>query len=794
MCVSPGRVCGATMPHNSLLVGATCWRRYAFDQTTELWGEATMTIQSQQGVFYESVGTAYFEKRRLDKSAGLVLLWALGVGAVISGDFFGWNFGLAVGGFSGLAVATIFMAVMYTCMVYCIAELSTAMPHAGGFYSYARTAFGPWGGFLIGVTDTIEYVLTPAVIVVGIGNYLNALFPDIPVYVWWVSAYALSIAINIMGAHLTLRVGLIVTLLAIGILVYFYAGALMNGAFDWNLLFNIAPSPGHSKYLPNGWYGIFLSIPYAIWFFLAIEQIPLAAEEARDVPRDMPLALRFGIATLLVLALATLVINSGVGGGAHAMGLAAAPLIDGFGTFLGGGAASTVLSLIALSGLIASFHTIIYAYGRVLFSMSRAGYYPRWISITGSRTRTPHYALIIGGVIGLGAAWLMDRFSTTTVGATLLNMAVFGAVISYIGVMASYIKIKRERPEMHRPYTSPLGMTGAVVGVVLAGVALLATFAVPEYRPGVIGVAVTLGVALLYFAVYSSRRLVAQAPEEHNALSLEQRIIQLQTALGKVQDAKSHVEQILAARANAVRAVIHDLNHTVQGVQSAMDLWLMELRSIQGDADVIDTGYARLQVAINQQKNLLDEMRDAALLEGGNLVLRPEHTNIGALVHELEVQLHPRYNLAECELRIIVDPDIPHAWCDPRRMQRVIYNILENALRYTSCYRDDGVVLLTVTSDNEHVLCKVEDNGRGIAPDDLERLGEKFTRLAQGEGDPDGMGLGLNFAIGIMRLSSGSLTINSPGEGQGTIVTLHIPRAAEVGDVVAQPVSCLAQG
>jgi ethanolamine permease len=106
----------------------------------------------------------------------------LGVGAVISGDFFGWNFGLAAGGFWGLTIATFLMAIMYLCMVYSIAELSTALPHAGGFYSFTRNAFGPWGGFIVGVTDLIEYVITPAVIVVGIGGYLNALIPSVPLW------------------------------------------------------------------------------------------------------------------------------------------------------------------------------------------------------------------------------------------------------------------------------------------------------------------------------------------------------------------------------------------------------------------------------------------------------------------------------------------------------------------------------------------------------------------------------------------------------------------------------------
>ena len=155
---------------------------------------------------YQNVDAEYLEKRTLKKSAGWILLWALGVGAVISGDYFGWNFGLEAGGFWGLALATLVMALMYVCMVFSIAELSTALRHAGGFYSFVRNAFGPTGGFICGLTAAIEYVITPAVIVVGIGGYMNELVggmtgEEFSGYdpVWWVLAYLIFVYVKKMN-------------------------------------------------------------------------------------------------------------------------------------------------------------------------------------------------------------------------------------------------------------------------------------------------------------------------------------------------------------------------------------------------------------------------------------------------------------------------------------------------------------------------------------------------------------------------------------------------------------------
>jgi ethanolamine permease len=468
---------------------------------------------------YEHVDAAYLEQRALRKSAGWVLLWALGVGAVISGDYFGWSFGLAVGGFGGLAAATLLMAVMYVCMVFSIAELSAALPHAGGFYSFARSALGPTAGFICGVTDTIEYVLTPAVIVVGIGGYLGALLPAVPPTLLWFAAYALFVGINIRGVELTLRIGLVITVLAVLVLACFYVGSLASGAFDARLLTNIPPQAGHTALLPFGVRGIFAALPFAMWFYLAIEQLPLAAEEAHDTVRDMPRALILGIVTLLVLSLLTLVLNTGVGGGAAALAVSDAPLADGFVAVLGDSATTTVLTLIALTGLVASFHTTIYAYGRVLFALSRSGYFPRWISLT-SRRQTPHLALLLGAVLGYLCTLAIHLSGTRgAIGAALLNMTVFGAVISYAVVLVSFIKLRVARPDLPRPYRSPLGVPGAVVGLLLSLLALASTFAVESFRPAVWGVAIFITVALLYYALYSRHRLVANAPEEAVALN-----------------------------------------------------------------------------------------------------------------------------------------------------------------------------------------------------------------------------------------------------------------------------------
>jgi len=92
--------------------------------------------KSRHGIQYTNAGDEYFARRGLQKYAGVWSLWALGVGAVISGHYSGWNLGLASGGWGGMFVATVIIAIMYLGLTFSIAEMSPALPHTGAAYFY----------------------------------------------------------------------------------------------------------------------------------------------------------------------------------------------------------------------------------------------------------------------------------------------------------------------------------------------------------------------------------------------------------------------------------------------------------------------------------------------------------------------------------------------------------------------------------------------------------------------------------------------------------------------------------
>jgi ethanolamine permease len=489
------------------------------------------------GVSYKQVGADYFQKRGLKRYAKVWSLWALGVGAVISGHYSGWNFGLA-NGFGSMLVAGLIIAAMYWGLIFSLAEMSPALPHTGAAYSFARSAMGPWGGIFTGLAESIEYIITPAVIVFFIGSYLQPIFgtPEAYAPLYWIGAYAIFLALNLYGVELSFRVSVFVTVGALAILAIYWISAIPH--FDlhrWALNVGVDPATGAAVELPEGgglwfpfgWKGVLATLPFAVWLFLAIEQLPLAAEESADPKKDMPKGLIAGMATLMLSATLICFLNAGVGDASTkvhgAMSLSASnwPLLDGFSVTFGSGTVAKLLALLATIGLIASFHTIIYAYGRQIYSLARAGYYLPFMSLTSAK-KVPHMALFVG--TGLGLVTMLILWFTTgdkradLIGAILLNMAVFGAMISYAMQGLSFIVLRTRMPNIVRPYRSPLGNFGAAVTIFVALLTLWYQLQDPKYQKAVYAVAVFYVLGILYFALYGRKQLVL-SPEEEFAMS-----------------------------------------------------------------------------------------------------------------------------------------------------------------------------------------------------------------------------------------------------------------------------------
>ena len=381
-------------------------------------------------------------------------LWGIAVGLVISGEYFGWSYGWASAGTLGFTVTSLFVAAMYTAFIFSFTELTTSIPHAGGPFAYSKRAFGPTGGYLAGAATLIEFVFAPPAIALAIGAYLNVQFPALDPKVAALGAYLVFMTLNIVGVRIAATFELAVTLLAIFELLVFMGV--------------VAPGFSMANFTKGGWSGMdsfsmasipgmFAAIPFAIWFFLAIEGVAMAAEEAKDPRRSIPIAYITGILTLVVLAIGVMVFAGGTGDWTKLSNIND-PLPQAMKNIVGENSGWLhMLVWLGLFGLVASFHGIILGYSRQIFALSREAYLPAYFAKVHPRFKTPHRAILAGGVVGIAAIYSDEliKIGGLTLTANIVTMAVFGAILMYIISMLSLFRLRRTEPDMARPFRAP---------------------------------------------------------------------------------------------------------------------------------------------------------------------------------------------------------------------------------------------------------------------------------------------------------------------------------------------------
>lgn len=444
---------------------------------------------------------------QLKPTLGTLHLWGIAVGLVISGEYFGWSYGWGVAGTLGFLVTTLLVATMYTCFIFSFTELTTAIPHAGGPFAYSRRAFGEKGGLVAGLATLIEFVFAPPAIAMAIGAYLNVQFPSLDPKHAAVGAYLIFMTLNILGVSIAATFELIVTILAVGELLVFMGV--------------VAPGFSFSNFVLNGWAGsdsfggaaisgIFAAIPFAIWFFLAIEGAAMAAEEAKDPKRTIPKAYVSGIFTLVVLAIGVMLFAGGAGDWKALSGIND-PLPQAMKMVVGENSGWLhMLVWIGLFGLVASFHGIILGYSRQFFALARAGYLPRGLARL-SRFQTPHRAIIAGGLVGIAAIYSdgLIALQGMSLTAAMITMSVFGAIVMYIMSMLSLFKLRRSEPNLERSFRAP-GFP-VVPGIALA-LALLCLAAMVWFNLQIAGIFLAfMAAGFVYFQLTAAHRASAPA-------------------------------------------------------------------------------------------------------------------------------------------------------------------------------------------------------------------------------------------------------------------------------------------
>jgi len=395
----------------------------------------------------------------LRKVISTTQLWAIAVGMVISGEYFGWNYGWAVAGTIGFLIATGIVTVLYLTFIFSYTELTTAIPDAGGPFAYAFRAFGPTGGFIAGFATLVDFLMGPPAIAAALGAYAHFLNPALPVLGVAIVSYVVFIGINILGVRESANLSVIVTVLSVVELLVFMA--LVTPAYETrNVL-------AHNEGFGVG--SIFAALPFAIWFYLAIEGVAMLAEEIKQPATTIPRAYLLSIGTMVFLTLGILILTAGAGDWRQLSHIDH-PLPETLAMVLGQESSwAKLFAGLGLFGLIASFHANTLGYSRQLFALARAGYLPRFLASVNGRFRTPHNALIVGGFVGLVAL-----FSGTT--DQIIILSVVGALVMYISSLLSLFRLRRTEPGLRRPFKTPLYPAVPLIALLLSVVCLGAIF------------------------------------------------------------------------------------------------------------------------------------------------------------------------------------------------------------------------------------------------------------------------------------------------------------------------------
>jgi len=385
-------------------------------------------------------------------------LWGIAVGLVISGEYFGWNFGWGVAGTIGFLIATLIITVMYITFVFSYTELTTAIPHAGGAFAYAYRAMGPFGGLIAGYATLVDFLFATPAIAAALGAYLHFLYPSIPVIPSAICFNIVFMLLNISGVKESAAFSVFITILAVAELLLFMG--------------IVAPHFKMSNYLshpmPFGWGGVFAALPFAVWFYLAIEGVAMVAEEVKDPKRNIPMGYISGLATLIFLALGVMILTGGITDWRN-LSTVLDPLPESISIALGKTNSLTkAFAGIGLFGLIASLHGTVLASSRQVYAMARSGYLPGFLSRLNHRFKTPYWAIIVGGLISF-IALCVDNTAEY-----IVILSAMGAVFMYMMSMISLFILRKKEPTLDRPFASPFYPVFPAVALIISAVSLFA--------------------------------------------------------------------------------------------------------------------------------------------------------------------------------------------------------------------------------------------------------------------------------------------------------------------------------
>jgi ethanolamine permease len=460
---------------------------------------------------------AYLEQHALKKPLRVLDIWALGVGVVVAGAYFGWNLGLKDNGPVAVLIASLIVCLLYLTWVLALAELSVAMPFAGGPLAYGRRAVSPSLGFVMAWSMYLECQFAAISTALAAGGYIAFLLnheapsPVVKVIAGLITVWAFFL-FQAWGVKEQSWAMMVMTYGALLGLVLFWIVAAWN--FSWQ---RVWPQP---DLLPpeRGWKAVLGAVPYALWWLVMIETVALSAEETHQPHRTLPRGLAWAQLTLIALVVLTWLFACGA---LDSQAIASKdgqdvdyPLAEVIRRIPAGESPLLLygFGIIALFGLIASYHGMIYGTSRQAFALGRAGYLPRLLGEVHATRRTPVIALLVTSLIASGFVAANLWFDKAIAVAILVST--LAALVWYVLAMLCLYLLRRRDGYLFGAYRAPVYRLLPAVVIVLSVFAAV-VYGTIENADKVLALAAVLYVVGLgYYLLWARGRLASAAPEE----------------------------------------------------------------------------------------------------------------------------------------------------------------------------------------------------------------------------------------------------------------------------------------